>query len=151
VRELKNIEHPMRLYKILPPGPLGDAPAAPSKSVAKPRSQSAETGLRTVADDLTRISVLVPGVVAVGLLVSEVLVVPSAGALPAGGAVLLSVVLGRVWAMRSNRGGRFLVALGIGIASGAFWTNWSRVTNGLFVLGGLIVSSIGASRPPRRE
>ena len=39
--------------------------------------------------------------------------------------------------------GGFLVALGLGIASGALFTNWSRITNVLFVVGGAIVAATG--------
>jgi hypothetical protein len=56
---------------------------------------------------------------------------------------LISIATGIVWARRSERRGNLLLALGVAIGSGALWTNWSRVTNALFVLAGIIVAALG--------
>jgi len=136
LKELKNIEHPIRLYRM---SPLVAAIATPP-----PRSSPAEPVAETAADELWRPSVLIPTCVGFFLLLSPLYLFPTGGALPTLGAVLVSVILGRVWAIRSERRGNFFLALGAGIASGALWTNWSHITNALFVLAGLIVAAVGA-------
>lgn len=149
LRELKNIEHPVRIYKVPPlrasvaPAPLRRVPTA-----SVPSQASAAPPLR---EDFVRVSVLVPTIVGFFLLASPIVLFPTAGALPTVGAVLLSVILGRVWVRRSGRNGNLLIALGAGIASGALWTDWSRVTNALFVLAGLIVAAIGSAVSRRRD
>jgi hypothetical protein len=50
-----------------------------------------------------------------------------------------------VWSLRTPRVGAAQIGLGLGIAAGAFLTNWSAVTNALFVLGGLIVAATGVA------
>ena len=97
----------------------------------------------SAAAALLRPAALVPLSVGAFLLLSPIILFPSAGVLSTGGAILTSVIAGRVWARRSRQSGNFLLALGLGIASGALWTDWSRVTNALFVLGGLIVAALG--------
>jgi class 3 adenylate cyclase len=85
------------------------------------------------------------------LMLSPILLFPTGGALPTGGAILVSIVLGRIWAERARNRGRLLVALGIGIATGAVWTDWSRVTNSGFLLAGLIVAAVGLGRRRHRR
>lgn len=141
LRELKNIEHPIRVYKVpgvgrrVPPVPLRQprSVAIPSRNVA-PRPRQ---------DDFLRVSVLVPTIVGILLLVSPVVLFPTAGAFPTLGAVLLAVTFGRIWVGRSGKAGNLLIALGAGIASGAIWTSWSHVTDVLFLFAGVIVAAIG--------
>jgi class 3 adenylate cyclase len=147
LRELKNIEHPIRLYRVPPVGAPSSAPPPPTD--ARPRWAdssvvSSETSGESGAGALLRPAALVPLSVAGFLLLSPIILFPSGGALPTAGAILASVVAGRLWARRTGRAGDFLLVLGLGIASGALWTHWSRVTNGLFLLAGLIVAATGA-------
>ncbi|MGH7821677.1 MAG: adenylate/guanylate cyclase domain-containing protein [Candidatus Binatia bacterium] len=140
LRELKNIEHPIRLYKIAPLRPTAAAaPGAPIGAHVPPSPRE-----RPLRDDLRRTSTLVLTVVGAFLLASPLVLFPTAGVFPTAGAVLLGTTLGRVWARRSRHPGNFLIALGAGIASGAIWTDWSQVTNALFVLGGVIVAAVGS-------
>jgi len=146
LRELKNIEHPIRLYRV---PPVGGSSARPSAAAnARPRSgevlrRSTESPDESAVGTLLRPATLVPLTIGAFLIASPLILFPSAGALPTGGAILSSVMIGRVWAQRSGRAGNLLLALGIGIASGALWTHWSRVTNALFVLAGVIVAASG--------
>jgi len=141
---LKNIEHPIRLYRVPPVGPRPSPALVASKRVESPREVQRESTGESAADGFLRPANLVPLTVGVFLLLSRVLLFPTAGVLPTGGAILISIVMGRIWAGRSRRAGEFLLALGLGVASGALWTNWSRVTNGIFVLAGLVVAAVGA-------
>ena len=68
--------------------------------------------------------------------------------------VLLGSMLGEVWVRLTQRQGNRLVLLGAGIMTGALFTNWSPLTNGLFVLGGLLTAAWGVSMnfaPPREK
>ena len=143
VQELKNIEHPIRLYKV-PPIARGRAPSAtPPAPIATPPTRL-ETAPDSWTGELLRPSAAIPLIVAGFLGLSPLFLFSTAGVFPSGGAILVSVVAGRIWARRSRRRSRLLVALGLGIASSALWTNWSSVTNALFVLGGFIVAALGA-------
>ncbi len=92
------------------------------------------------------LDVLVSLLTGVGLLLSELMFFPSSGVLPTGGAILLCSMAGLVWSRVSGRPGRQLIALGLGIASGALFTGWSPATNAVFVFGGLATIAIGVSR-----
>lgn len=155
LHELKNIQHPIRLYKIPPvttvlgetrtlsppasAAPTSAAPAPPPRRVAPRTERRTTSWARELTEPATAIMIVVGGF----LLLSPLILFRTAGALPTAGAVVLGVSLGRAWAKVAARAGNFLIALGISIASGALWTDWTRVTNSLFVLGGLIVVAIG--------
>src|SRR5207253_1607880 len=83
----------------------------------------AKTSDESAAAALLRPASLVPLSVGAFLLLSPIILFPSAGVLSTGGAILTSVIAGRVWARRSRQSGNFLLALGLGIASGALWTD----------------------------
>ena len=145
LKELKNIEHPIRLYRVPPVGGSSLPPSAVANAGPRPAEMPRGSD-ESVAGVLLRPATLVPLTIGAFLLASPLILFPSAGGLPTAGAILSSVMLGRVWALRSGRAGNLLFALGIGIASGALWTHWSRVTNALFVLAGLIVAASGVGR-----
>ena len=146
LKELKNIEHPIRLYRVAPVAAAGQRmPVAVERSAPATKIVGEQTAPRLV-DDMIRPSVLVLSSIAAFLLASPFLLFPTGGVLPLGGAIVLGIAAGRVWARRSGRRSRLLVTLGAALASGALWTDWSRVTNGLFVLAGLIVAAVGVGR-----
>jgi class 3 adenylate cyclase len=157
LKELKNIEYPIRLYKIAPVASPKDAPAtARTEVVPTPKEGTRANASRAPIDEPVRgepmgPATLVPLGIGVFLITSPVFLFSTAGVFPAGGAILISIITGRIWARRTGRAGNFLLALGLGIASGALWTNWSAVTNGLFVLGGMIVAATGAGGPRRGQ
>jgi class 3 adenylate cyclase len=160
VRELKNIQHPIRLYKVPPPEaaaaisppthaaetharPPAAMAAAPAHAAVPRTPPMAEGRKPSWGTELRHPATLILAVTAVFLLLSPVLLFSTAGALPTAGAVLLGISLGRVWAIISGRSGNFLIALGLGVACGAVFTDWSRITNSLFVLAGLILVAVG--------
>jgi len=136
VKELKNIEHPIRIYKVPPAGPAREpspAPAPRPLPSVSPVAQRQPVGAGFLV------------LLAIGgfLLASPLFLFSTAGIFPTAGAILTSVAVGRFWGARSAGSGNLLLALGLGIASGAIWTDWSRITNALFVLAGMIVAAVG--------
>jgi len=146
LKELKNIEHPIRLYQVAPIAqarvatPSSSTPPRSAPSV--PRSMNA-TGDPSDLHDLLRPGFLIMLSIGAFLLSTPVVLFPSGGILPLAGAILISIATGLVWAQRSSQRGNLLVSLALGIASGALWTNWSGVTNALFILAGMIVAAVG--------
>jgi class 3 adenylate cyclase len=175
-RTLKNIDHPVRVYRLEPAAlvlaspapaatpPLPVATLAPirpptrreERLEARRRRRPAhdpERAPQSFGESLARTSIASPLVVGVFLLVSP-LFLPSAGMFPTAGAVLLGLTLGRAVGRARRRRGYLQIGLGAGIAVGALFTQWSTATNFLFVLGGAIVAVQGfaiTKRAPTRE
>lgn len=163
VRELKNIDHPVRVYRLEPsalvpsaPRPVPARTQAPAQTrpptrreermarhARRQRSHERELPVRTPGDLLLRPGIAAPLLVGLFLLASPVLELPSGGLGPTAGAILLGLTLGRVMQALRRRPGYMLVGLGCGIALGALFTHWSSATNFLFVLGGAIVAVRG--------
>ena len=135
LKELKNIEHPIRLYKVPPAGPGREPSRA---SAPEPVASVSPVEQRHPVSAGFLILLAIGGF----LLASPLFLFSTAGVFPTAGAILTSVAIGRFWGRSVGRGG-LLLALGVGLASGAIWTNWSRVTNALFVLAGMIVAAVG--------
>lgn len=158
-QELKNIEHPIHVYEMRvssspaessEPGDDSVPPendAQPALVTSRVPSEAPET-LKTAA---LRPSVVIPALIAVFLLLSPLTLFPSGGALPTLGAALLGVTAGRVARRVGKIRGAVQYGLGLAIASGALWTNWSRVTNSLFVLAGLVVAATALRRPGKKR
>lgn len=140
---LKNIEHPIRLYKIPPAKPVQRELSLGLLPHAAP---DLEATVQSWFNDIIRAKHLVPLLAALLLLLSPAVLFPTGGVFPTGGAVLLGVIVGQVWAQRARQPGNFQISLGAGIACGALLTNWSTFTNILFLMGGLIVSATGVTR-----
>jgi class 3 adenylate cyclase len=164
VRSLKNIDHPVRVYRLVPSAlevvaPAFDASFAepeplPVRSADRPerfeRFERPELGL---AEALLRPDVAVPLTVGLALLVSPIVLFPTGGVFPVGGSVLTGLTLGRVVERRYRRRGGLLIGLGLGLAAGALFTRWGAVLSFLFVLAGAIVGVQGLAqwaRGPRR-
>jgi hypothetical protein len=144
IQELKNIDLPIRLYRVVTP-----THARPVSSPQEPkRARQTPSTTRSVPvlppeswlAVLLRPGELIPPVVAACLLVSPLLLFPT------GGAVLAGVTLGRVWSRHTGRRGYFLLALGAAIMLGAVFTRWSSITNSGFIIGGLVTAACGVSQ-----
>ena len=92
---------------------------------------------------MRRPRVLVPGIVGVFLLSAPFLLFQTGGVFPTAGSILLGWLVGQVWAESTGRRERRMLALGLGIVAGAFWTQWSPAMDALFVVSGLIVAAFG--------
>jgi class 3 adenylate cyclase len=156
LRELKNIQYPVRVFRIpprtAPPAAAtaessrpGSSPPLPMTLTSPVEPPAEVLEYRSPAQLLQRPDNLILLVVAAFLLASPRVLFSTAGVFPAGGAILGSIVVGKVWSKHRRSSRYFLLALGVGIASAAAFTNWSRVTNVLFVLGGAIVAAAGMS------
>jgi len=165
-RSLKNIEHPVRVYSLVPSSLVpSQAPAGvrpPSRReqrerrlAQRGRSQSTARAAdlpptRGLLAGLVRPDILTPLVIGGFLIASREYGFESAGVLPTAGAVLVGLSLGRARARRLGRGWH-LIGLGIGIAMGAHFTHWSKLTDFMFVLAGVIVGAQGLRhRGPER-
>jgi class 3 adenylate cyclase len=168
VRTLKNIEHPVRVYSLLPSAlaTLGarGAPASirpptrreerlARRSRAAPRGPAPlpESRPRSLVDTLLRPDAAIPLAIGVFLLTSPTLGIGTGGVFPTAGGILVGLSLGRALGQARGRPGLMLIGLGIGIALGGRFTHWSPVTNLMFVLGGAIVAlqGLGARRRGR--
>ena len=161
VRELKNIEQPIRLYAV-PPRSLVtvEQPKARGRTrrrgrvVAQARASRPSPARRFPwIEEVVRPGVLIPLLIAAGLLASPLTLWPTAGVFPTAGAIMLGFYGGRLAGRHTGSKGHWLIGLGLGVAAGAAFTNWSPVTNTLFVMSGLILSAVGVSRSlslPRR-
>jgi class 3 adenylate cyclase len=142
VRELKNIEYPIRLYRVIARGDnRQEEPARePQDGVQTPGQPVAPPGTSWTDAFLTR-GGLIPLVIGLCLLSTPLglFPFPTHGIAPTAGAVLTGIGLGRIWARRTGRRGCLLIALGAGIALGAAFTRWSGFPNWVLLIGGLIV------------
>lgn len=148
VRELKNIEHPIRLYRVvMPEAEVAHASAETPRHDAGRSSTSpvAPTGT-TWTDALLHPSSLVPLLVGVYLLATLLGLPPSGRMLPAIGAVLVGVGLGRALRIRTGRRAFFLIALGAGLLLAAVSTTWRGETPWWLVLAGVVVVAVGLAR-----
>jgi hypothetical protein len=156
LRELKNIQYPVHIFKIAPletVAPAASSEAALAYSPAPSAASDVAPPLRGVSWslELSRPDTLILLLVGAVLLLSPVLLFPSQGALSTAGVVLIAVAVGRTLAKHSGSRRPLLIALGLAIASGAVWTNWSRVTNILFLLAGAILASAAGGGQRRSE
>ncbi len=166
IRTLKNIEHPVRVYSLAPsalvPADSNRDERESSIRRSSRRERRERRARRSVAraaalagalpyrprrvslfEALLRPDVLTPLAVGIFLLSTPSLGIRTGGVFPTGGAILVGLFSGRALAKARGRGGYMLFGLGLGIASGAVFTNWSSVTDFLFVLGGAIVAAQG--------
>ncbi len=165
LQDLKNIQHPVHVYELNPaavagapaPKPTDVPPLTPvavhTKTILRadpPANEPIPPGSEVPdswRDAMMRSEVIIPASISGFLILSPVLLFPTGGVLPTGGAILLATTIGRLWARIERQRGAMQYAIGAAVASGALWTNWSGVTNSLFVLGGLIVAASGQRRP----
>ena len=139
VRELKNIEHPIRLYRV--GGPPGERvtvrAAAGTARASRPASWT---------DALLHPSSIGP-LVAGAYLIATALGLPPAGhLLPAWGLVLVGIGVGRMLRVRTGRPAFFFMALGTGLVLAAYAGDWRRGTPWWLVAGGVAVIAVGLAR-----
>jgi hypothetical protein len=153
LRELKNIEHPVRLYRVALPGTrrADSAPHAPEhdRPVVSPRPAS-----NTWSDALLHPSSLVPFLVGAYLIATLLGLPPTGHLFPAFGAVLVAVGFGRALRLRTGRHAFFLIVLGPGLVLAAFAGTWHRGTPWWLVVGGIAVTAAGLAQlrtPARRR
>ncbi len=148
VRELKNIEHPIRIYQVVGPE-AGRAPARAEARDHPPRPglppQQVPRGM-TWTDALLHPSSLAPLLVGAYLLATIVGLPPTSRMAPAFGAVLVGVGLGNVLRRRTGRRAFFQLALGAGLLLAAVSGNWRGNTPWWLVVGGIVVIVVGLTQ-----
>jgi class 3 adenylate cyclase len=150
IQELKNIEYPIRLYRVVgqghdrPAGPPAEPPRGPHTTAPKPPVPRSDSWREAFLHPGS----LVPLLVGLSLLANSLGLFPSVkvGISPTVGAVLCGVGLGRIWARRTGRRGPFLIALGAGIMLGGVLMRWSGVASSGLILGGVITAACGVIR-----
>jgi len=151
MRELKNIEHPIRLYRVVG----GDSGGTSTIAVAGPDSESAlPAAVSSWRDALLYPASLIPLLVG-GYLLTTLLGLPPTGRIfPIIGAVLVGVGTGQALRLRTRQRGFFLIALGAGLLLAALIAS-SRSDRSLWalLLAGVVVIAIGLTRlrTPSRE
>src|SRR5262249_20862574 len=148
VQELKNIEHPLRLYRVVGPrsAQLAAPPQAPQHVVQMPSTWQPAPPTTTWTAALLQPESLIPLAVGAYLLATHLWLSPTRGVFPAVGAVLVGVGLGRAWARRTGQHGYFLITLGVGIMLGAVGTPWRSGTRSWVLLGGVVSVARGVSK-----
>jgi len=134
VQELRNIEHPIRLYRVTGPRTARGALRALSG-----------VSMRNVpwTDALLHPSGLAPLLIGAYLLGTGLGLPPTGRLFPAFGAVLVSVGLGRILRLRTGRPATFLMALGAGLVLAAVVGDWRHGPPWWLMVGGIVVMVIG--------
>jgi class 3 adenylate cyclase len=167
MRELKNIEHPVRVYSLAPSALVAVAPPREDARREESRREEPRRGEgrrerrerlerrrrafeerpRSLVQALLSPANVTPFAVGIGLLCTPSMGLNTLGVLPTAGAILLGLALGRARGLLQRRPRSAMLGLGIGIMFGAHFTHWSPVTDFLFILGGGVVAVQGlASR-----
>lgn len=141
-RSLKNIEYPVRLYRVAE----RDEKVPRRLARRRPRRERAPARATDWLDALQRTDVLVMVALGIGLLASPLVLFPTGGVFPVGGAVLFALGLGRAWDLADRSRGGITIALGIALGCSALLTRWSPATDALFLIGGLTLVAWGTGR-----
>jgi hypothetical protein len=146
VRELKNIEHPIRLYRVVMRAGPASARAQATEDARLPGPPPQGARRTTWTDALLHPSSIVPLLVGAYLLATRLGLPPVGRLFPAFGAVLVGVGLGRALRLRTGRQGFFLMALGAGLVLASVAGDWRMGMPWWLVLGGIVVMGVGLTR-----
>jgi hypothetical protein len=177
MRSLKNIDQPVRVYRLTPsslvpvaprPAPVAEPATEPPPAAYRPtprreerrerlgrarvraRAERPAPRARSLLEALGHPSIAAPLAVGVFLLLSPRFGLQTGGILPTAGAVLVGLNVGRALDLRRGGRGALLRGLGIGLMCGAQLTHWSAVTDFLFLLGGGVLLVVGIASGRRR-
>jgi class 3 adenylate cyclase len=142
-RQLKNIEHPIRLYRLRSRDGSRALDTRPSER-DEPRASSSAPG--SWSNALLHPSSIVPLIVGAWLLATALGLPPQGRMLPAIGAVVAGVGVGRALRLRTGKRGFFLIALGTSLVLAAVIAQWRAGTPWWLLLGGIVVVAVGLSR-----
>jgi class 3 adenylate cyclase len=141
LQELKNIEHPVRLYRVV----LADSTGNPQAADERPRANAApQPAALAWKDALLHPSSLVPLMLGVYFMATVFGLPPSGRLFPSIGAVLTAVGVGRALRLRTGRRAFFLIALGPGLMLAALLSVWRGESPSWWLLiAGIVVVTIG--------
>ena len=140
VQELKNIEHPIRLYRVS--GPETDRTATHVPPATSPPHPPGVAW----TDALVHPWTLLPLVIGAYLLATVLGLPPTGRLYPAYGAVLVGVGLGRLLKLRTGQPAFFLILLGAGLVLAAAAGNWRHGRPWWLIVGGIVVTLVGVTR-----
>lgn len=147
VQQLRNIEHPIRLYRVVMPEAGGSAHPVSERDRRHSPAVSPQASVdATWADALLHPSSLAPLVIGAYLLATGLGLPPTVRLFPAYGAVLVGVGIGNALRRRTGRRGLFLIALGAGLVLAAVSGQWRSGPPPWLVLGGGVVMVVGLTR-----
>ena len=141
VQELKNIDHPIRLYRVT--GPKTGRTASPTPAEHTQAAANSRPRGAAWKDALLHPSSLAPLMIGAYLLSTRLGVPPTGRLFPAYGTVLIGVGLGRVLRLRTGRPAFFLMALGAGLVLAAGAGEWRHGAPWWLVVGGIVVMLVG--------
>ena len=142
MQELKNIEHPIHLYRLL----LAGSALSPQIPDERPRKKAVAPATLAWKDALLHPSSLVPLMLGVYFMATAFGLPPSGRIFPSIGAVLAGVGLGRALRLRTGRRGFFLIALGSGLALAALFTWRGESPWWWLLVAGIAVFVVGLTR-----
>ena len=144
MQALKNIEHPIHLYRVLLAHPAGSSQISDERQRTKAVRPPATLAWK---DALLHPSSLVPLMLGVYLMATAFGLPPSGRIFPSIGAVLAGVGLGRVLRLRTGRRAFFLIALGIGLVLAALFTvGRGEAPWWWLLIAGIVVVAVGLTR-----
>ena len=147
VKELKNIEHPIHLYRIV----SASAGGRPEASDMRPEPKRADSSPTAPAvgwpNALLHPSSLIPLVLGVYFMATVLGLPPTGRVIPSIGAVLAGVGVGRALRLGTGRRAFFLIAIGGGLALAGLFPMWRGESPWWWLfLAGVIVVSVGLTR-----
>jgi class 3 adenylate cyclase len=152
VKELKNIEHPIRLYRVVGRNTVRTATPAPAaEHVQGPGTSMPQRRGVAWREALLHPSSLAPLLIGAYLLATRLGLPPTGRLFPAYGAVLMGVGLGRFLRLRTGRPAFFLMALGAGLVLAAVAGHWHHGPPRWLVVGGIVVTVVGVTQLRRRD
>jgi class 3 adenylate cyclase len=151
VRELKNIEYPIRLYRVVPETPQAAAPGGAPAHARPPNAPARARRDVPWTDALLHPSSLAPLLVGAYLLATALGLPPAGRLLPAYGAVLVGVGLGHALRLRTGRRAFFLIALGAGLVLAAALGTWRGGPPWWLILGGIVLIVVGLTQLRPRD
>jgi len=144
MQALKNIEHPIHLYRVLLAHPAGSSQISDERQRTKAVPSPATLAWK---DALLHPSSLVPLMLGVYLMATVFGLPPSGRIFPSIGAVVAGVGLGRVLRLRTGRRAFFLIALGIGLVLAALFTvGRGEAPWWWLLIAGIVVVAVGLTR-----
>ena len=143
MQELRNIEHPIRLYRVIAPQG-GGAPSVQGRARVRSPGVSLESPFdASWADAFLHPSSLAPLLIGAYLLATALGLPPSGRMFPAYGAVLVGVGVGNALRRRTGRRGLFQIALGAGLVVAAVSGHWRSGPPWWLLLGGIVIVVVG--------
>ena len=145
VREFKNIEYPVHLFRVVSPG--HERPSlsrqAPVRDQQVPSVSPGVPPPVSWADAFLHPGILIPLAVAAFLLTAPLWLPSTMGIVPMAGIIVAGLALGRAWVRRTGRRGYVLLAVGAALILGGVWASWGGGPKTGVIIGGVVTTAWG--------